>query len=157
MHHWDRNIARRLERISAPQEQSCEVSLNSDKMEPPPKEQQSQQGVYRNPNAYRSMRDHIHPPRVSAPSFIVPPQEDMVIRSYIVPLLPTFHGMESENPYSHIQKFEKVYNTFKKDASNMDLMRLNFIPKTLKDKAKIWPNSLRSRTIQNWTEIRLSS
>ena len=102
MYQRDRNTAGRLERISAPQEQGCEVTLNSDQMEPPLEEQQSQQGVQRNPNAYRSMRDHIHPPRVSASSCIVPPTEDMIVRLYIVPLLPTFHGMESENPYSHI-------------------------------------------------------
>ena len=102
MHHWDRNSARRLERSSAPQEQSYEVSIHSGQMEPPPKEQQSQQGVHKNPNAYRSMRDHIHPPRVSAPSCIMPPPEDIIIKPYIVPLLLTFHGLESENPYSHI-------------------------------------------------------
>ena len=39
MHHWDRNTVGRLERISAPLEQRCEVSLNSDQMEPPPEEQ----------------------------------------------------------------------------------------------------------------------
>ena len=41
MHPWDRNTASRLVRISAPQEQSFEVSLNSDNMEPPLEEQQS--------------------------------------------------------------------------------------------------------------------
>ncbi|RVW44169.1 hypothetical protein CK203_089406 [Vitis vinifera] len=40
----------------------------------------------------------MHPPRMSAPSCIVPPTEQLVIRPHIVPLLPTFHGMESENP-----------------------------------------------------------
>ena len=77
----------------------------------------------------------------------------MIIRPYIVPLLPTFHGMESENPYSHIQEFEEVCNTFKEDASNMDLTRLKFFPLTLKDKAKIWLNSLRLRTIWNLIEL----
>ena len=129
------------------------MSLNSDQMEPPLEEQQSQQGVKRNPNAYRSMRDHIHPPRVSAPSCIVPPTEDMIVRLYILPLLPNFHGMESENPYTHIRDFEEVCNTFKEDATNLDLMRLKFIPLTLKDKAKIWLNSLRLKTIRNWTEM----
>ncbi|RVW18177.1 hypothetical protein CK203_106896 [Vitis vinifera] len=42
------------------------------------------------------MRDHMHPPRMSAPSCIVPPTEQLVIRPHIVPLLPTFHGMESK-------------------------------------------------------------
>ena len=122
-------------------------------MEPPPGEQQTQQGNQRNLNAYRSMRDHIHPPRVSAPSCIVPPTEDMIVRPYILPLLPTFHGMESENPYLHIRDFEEVCNTFKEDATNLDLMRLKKFPLTLKDEAKIWLNSLRPRTIRNWTEM----
>ncbi|RVW81116.1 hypothetical protein CK203_044667 [Vitis vinifera] len=34
------------------------------------------------------------------------PTEQLVIRPHIVPLLPTFHGMESENPYAHIKEFE---------------------------------------------------
>ena len=70
-----------------------------------------------------------------------------------MPLLPTFHGMESENPYTHIRKFEEVCNTFKEDTTIVDLMRLKLFPLTLKDKAKIWLNSLRPRTIQNWTEM----
>ena len=83
----------------------------------------------------------------------MPHLEDIVIKPYIVPLLPTFHGMESENPYSHIQKFKEVCNTFKEDISNVDLMRLKFFPLTLKDKAKIWLNSLRSRTIRDWGDM----
>ncbi|RVW18232.1 hypothetical protein CK203_111993 [Vitis vinifera] len=49
-------------------------------------------------NAYRSMRDRMHPPRMSALSCIVPPTEQLVIRPHIVPFIPTFHEMESENP-----------------------------------------------------------
>ena len=66
-----------------------------------------------NPTAYRSMRDHIHSPRVSAPSCIIPPAEEVAVRPYLVPLLPTFHGMEIENPYSHIRDFEKVISAQK--------------------------------------------
>ena len=99
------------------------------------------------------MRDHIHPLRLSSPSCIMPPAEDMIVRPYIVPLLPTFHCMESKNPYSHIWEFEEVCNTFKKDASNIDMLRLKFFPPTLKDKAKIWLNYLRPRTIRNWMEM----
>ena len=93
---WDRNPAGRLERLSDPVEQGYEVSLHSNQMETPPEEQQSQQGVQRDPNAYKSMRDHIHPLRVSAPTCIIPPAEDVAVRPYLVPLLPTFHGMENE-------------------------------------------------------------
>ena len=103
MQHWDRGISGRLQRVSTPVEQGCEVSVHSDQMDPLPEQQQSQPCTPVNPTAYRSMRDHIHPPRVSAPSCIIPPAEEVAVRPYLVPLLPTFHGTENENPYSHIQ------------------------------------------------------
>ena len=77
----------------------------------------------------------------------------MIVRPYLVPLLPTFHGMESENPYTHIREFEEVCNTFKEDITTLDLMRLKLFALKLKDKAKIWLNSLRPRTIRNWTKM----
>ena len=106
-----------------------------------------------NPNAYRTMRDHIHPPRVSAPSCIIPPADDVAVRPYLVPLLPTYHGMENENPYTHLRDFEEVCTTFKEGMMDMELLKLKAFPLTLKDKAKIWLNSLRPRTIRNWAEL----
>ncbi|RVW59159.1 hypothetical protein CK203_105271 [Vitis vinifera] len=80
----------------------------------------------------------MHPPRMSAPSCIVPPTEQLlVIRPHIITsLLPTFHGMESENPYAHIKEFEDVSNTFRDGGASIDLMRLKLFPFTLKDKNK---------------------
>ena len=153
MHHWDRDTSGRLQRISAPIEQGCEVRVHSDQMDPLPEGQQSQQGTPMNPTAYRSMRDHIHPARVSASSCIIPPAEDVAVRPYLVPLLPTFHGMENENPYTHIRDFEEVCITFKDGTIDMDLLKLKAFPLTLKDKAKIWLNSLRPRTIRSWAEL----
>ena len=153
MFQWFRNSEGRLVKVSIPQESDSELDLNFNLMEPPPKEHQIQQGVDRNLNAFRSMRDHIHPPRISALSCIVPPHEQMVVRPYLVPLLPTFHGMESENPDSHMREFEEVCNTFKEEIVIVNLMRLKLFPFTLKDKAKFWLNSLRPRSIRNWTEM----
>ena len=42
MQHWDRNTVGQLEGSSAPQEQSCELSIHDGQMEPPLEEQQSQ-------------------------------------------------------------------------------------------------------------------
>ena len=153
MHQWDRDTSGRLYRISTQLDQGSEVSVHSDTMDPLPEEQQSQPGTPINPTAYRSMRDHIHPPRVSAPSCIIPPAEDVAVRPYLVPLLPTYHGMENENPYTHIRDFEEVCTTFKEGMMDMDLLKLKAFPLTLKDKAKIWLNSLRPRTIRNWAEL----
>ena len=153
MHHWDRGSSGRLQRVCTPIDQTCEISVHSENMDPLLEEQQSQQEAPMNPTAYRSMRDHIHPPRVSAPSCIIPPADDVVVRPYLVPLLPTFHGMENENPYTHIREFEEVCTTFKEGVPDMDLLKLKAFPLTLKDKAKIWLNSLRPRTIRNWAEL----
>ena len=77
----------------------------------------------------------------------------MVVKPYLVPLLPTFHGMENENPCTHIREFEEVCTTFKEGTTDMELLKLKVFPLTLKDKAKIWLNSLRRRTVINWTDM----
>ena len=153
MQQWDRDTYGRLNRISTQLDLASEVSVQTDTMDPIPEEQQSQPGTPMNPNAYRTMRDHIHPPRVSAPSCIIPPADDVAVRPYLVPLLPTYHGMENENPYTHLRDFEEVCTTFKEGMMDMDLLKLKAFPLTLKDKAKIWLNSLRPRTIRNWAEL----
>ena len=153
MQQWDRDTSGRLHRISTQLDPASEVSVPTDTMDPLPEEQQSQPGTPMNPTTYRTMRDHIHPHRVSAPSCIIPPADDVAVRPYLVPLLPTYHGMENENPYTHIRDFEEVCTTFKEGTMDMDLLKLKAFPLTLKDKAKIWLNSLRPRTIRNWAEL----
>ena len=96
----------------------------------------------------------MHPPRMSAPSCIVLPNEQMIICPYLVPLLPQFHGMENENPYIHIKDFEEVCHTFQEGTTSIDLMRLKLFPFTLKDKEKVRLNSLRPRNIRSWPELK---
>ena len=140
MHHWDTDSSGRLQRVCTPTDQTCEVSVHSENIDPLPEDQQSQQAAPMNPTTYRSMRDHIHLSRVSAPSCIILPADDVVIRPNLGPLLLTFHGMENENPYTHIGEFEEVCITFKEGVPDMDLLKLKAFPLTLKDKAKIWLN-----------------
>ncbi|RVW94091.1 hypothetical protein CK203_038169 [Vitis vinifera] len=153
MPNWIRDSGGRLVKRDTPHNKELELSLNI--MEATPEDQHSHQGRQDNLNEFRSMRDRMHPPRMSAPSCIVPPTEQLVIRPYLVPLLPTFHGMESENPYAHIKEFEDVCNTFQEGGASIDLMRLKLFPFTLKDKAKIWLNSLRLRSIRTWTDLQV--
>ena len=149
----DRDSSGRLQRVCTPTEQGCEISVHNDQMDPLPEQQQSQQGTPVNQTTYRFTRDHIHPLRVSTSSCIIPSAEDVVVRPYLVPLLPTFHGMENENSYTHIRDFDEVCITFKEGAIDMDLLKLKAFPLTLKDKTKIWINSLRPRTIRSWAEL----
>ena len=153
MLHWERNSKRRLERTNS-STQVLNIGIATNTMEPQGEDQLSQHGPNEeNFHLYRSMRDHMHPPRISAPSCIVPPSEQMIIRPYLVPLFPQFHGMENENPYTHIKDFEEVCHTFQEGAASIDLMRLKLFPFTLKDKAKVWLNSLRPRSICSWPEL----
>ena len=110
MPYWTRDSERRLVKIKNPHKTELELCVKV--MEATPEDQHSQHALEENISAYRSMRDCMHPPHMSASSCIVPPAEQLVIRPHIVPLLPYFHGMESENPYAYIKDFEKVCNTF---------------------------------------------
>ena len=134
MPNWIRDSGGRLVKCDTPQRGEFEVILNI--MEAAPEDQHSHHDHQDNPNEFRSTRDRMHPPRMSAPSCIVPPIEQLVIIPHIVPLLPTFHGMESENPYAHIKEFKDVCNTFQEGGASIDLMRLRLFPFTLKDKAR---------------------
>ncbi|RVW12445.1 hypothetical protein CK203_110442 [Vitis vinifera] len=110
---WIRDCGGRLVKIETPHNKELEVILNI--METTPEDQHSHHDHQDNPNEFRSMRDRMHPPRMSAPSCIVPPTEQLVIR----PILCHFCQLSTE----------------------------------WKDKAKIWLNSLRPRSIRTWTDL----
>ena len=59
--------------------------------------------------------------------------------------------VDSESPYRGTNL--EVCTTFKEGITDMDLLKLKAFPLTLKDKAKIWLNSLRPRTIRNWADL----
>jgi hypothetical protein len=61
--------------------------------------------------------------------------------------------MDSENPYIHIKDFEEVCNTFIDRTCTEETIRLKLFPFSLKDKAKLWLNSLRPRSIGTWREM----
>ena len=88
MLHWERNSKGRLEKPNS-STQVLNLGIATNIMEPQCEDQQSQHG----PNEeifhlYQSMRDHMHPPRISALSCIVLLSERMIICPYLVPPLP---------------------------------------------------------------------
>ena len=90
----------------------------------------------------RSMREYMHPQRIGMGSCIVLPNEPIVIKTHLVPLLPQFHGMQNENPYTHIKDFEEVCHIFQEGTASIELMRLKLFPFTLKDKVITTQNML---------------
>ena len=118
------------------------------------KDQQSQHGPNNdNSRMFRSMREYMHPQRIGMGSYMVLPNELIVITTHLVSLLPQFHGIGNENPFTHIKDFEEVSHTFHEGNTSIELMRLKLFPFTLKDKAKLWFNSLRPQSIRSWSKL----
>ncbi|RVW30999.1 hypothetical protein CK203_100662 [Vitis vinifera] len=105
----------RLVKRDTPHNKELELSLNI--MEATPGDQHSHRGHQDNPNVFRSMRDRMHPTRMSAPSCIVPPTEQLVIRPHIVPLYQLSMGWKVRIPM-HISRNLKITNGLKRQISN---------------------------------------
>ncbi|RVW94230.1 hypothetical protein CK203_034850 [Vitis vinifera] len=80
MPYWIRDQEGRLVRIETPR--ATELDIILEVMENQPEDQHSQHGQGNDPNLYRSMRDRMHPPRMSAPSCIIPPTEQPYGNTY---------------------------------------------------------------------------
>lgn len=106
-------------------------------------------------NMFRPLREYLHPARQTTPSCIVLPigHQNFNFKPGTIQLLPTFHGMDSENPYMHMKEFEDVCGTFMDRNVNEDMVRLKLFPFSLKDKAKMWLNSLEPRSIGTWRDM----
>jgi len=107
------------------------------------------------PDAFRPLREYLHPPRQTTPSCIVLPvnHHRFNFKLDTIQLLPTFHGMESENPYTHMKEFKEVCGTCMDSTVNEDVVRLKLFPFSLKDKGKMWLDTLPPRSIRTWREM----
>jgi hypothetical protein len=97
----------------------------------------------------------MNPTRTSAPSCIVfpPDASHFNFKPGIIQLLPSFHGLDLENPYLHLREFEEVCNTYNDSNCSMNTIRLKLFPFSLKDKAKTWLQNLRPGSIRAWDEM----
>ena len=59
------------------------------------------------------MQDYLNPIRALTPSCIKlqANAHTFIIKPGMLPSLPTFHGMKSENPYLHVKEFEEMVRT----------------------------------------------
>ena len=101
------------------------------------------------------LRDYLHPPRQITPLFIILPinHHRLNFKPGTIQLLPTFHGMDSKNPYTHMKEFKEVCSTCMDHTVNEDVIRLKLFLFTLKDKSKMWLTTLPPRSIRTWREM----
>ena len=159
---WSRDPSGRLKRVDLhPQSPSVTRSLEGDFEEmanlnevDPPRE-----GVQlaRNdqPQAPRTLRDYLNPLRQTPPSCIVIPPNlpPLHFKPGMAQMIPKFYGMDSERPYQHLKDFEEMCIMFHDNTCTEEHQRLRLFPFSLQDKAKVWLNNLRPRSITSWAML----
>ncbi|CAN6440466.1 unnamed protein product [Victoria cruziana] len=76
------------------------------------------------------------------------------IKASMINMLPSFHGLESEYPYRHLDEFLDICAAVRISHIEDDALRLRLFPFSLKDKAKYWLKSLPSSIrIATWDDL----
>ena len=104
---------------------------------------------------HTSLQDKFYPIRTSLPSCILLPEangNNFELKPQFINTLSRFHGLEFENTYFFIREFE-VYLMMRILQLGEDVVRLRFIPFTLKDIAKKWLYNLPASFIASWDDF----
>jgi hypothetical protein len=103
-----------------------------------------------------SLRDLFAPVATSCHSYIVLPSTNVThfdLKPHVIQLLPSFHGLDLENPYSHVKKFIDMCTTFKFQNFSEKSIHLRLFPFSLHGKARAWLDSNTSRSITSWESL----
>ena len=103
----------------------------------------------------RHMQDYLNLTRVLASSCIILPANahTFITKPSMLPSLPAFHKMENESPYLHVKEFEEMVGKMVDGPQRDDIAHIKLFPFSLKDRVKIWLNSLRACSINNARRI----
>ena len=82
------------------------------------------------------------------------PQVNFELKSGMIHLLPTFHGLAGEDPNKHLKEFHVVCSTMKPAGVSEEQVKLMAFPFSLADSAKEWLYYLPSGTVTTWNEMR---
>ena len=117
---YNLEIERSLLKIRAKKKES--KNEMAEEQNPPPKQLKE----YFTPATYDS------PTRTRMPTITVP----FEIKHSLIQMLPSFYGLESENPFKHFDAFLEICSTVFLNNISDDALRLRLFPFSLKDKAK---------------------
>ncbi|KAK8504668.1 hypothetical protein V6N12_046917 [Hibiscus sabdariffa] len=111
--------------------------------------------VPRAPMAEQTIRQLAAAPTVQQPLCITFPQGDtpFQLKTGLIHLLPTFHGLPSESPHRHLSEFHLVCSSMKPQGVSEDQIKLRAFPFSLSGIAKEWLFYLPPNSITTWTEL----
>ncbi|XP_071939981.1 uncharacterized protein [Coffea arabica] len=76
------------------------------------------------------------------------------LKSGLIHLLPSFHGLSGEEPHKHVKKFEIVCSSMKPPGVTEEQIRLRAFPFSLKDAAKDWLYYFPAGSITTWAQLK---
>ncbi|KAJ9543915.1 hypothetical protein OSB04_023622 [Centaurea solstitialis] len=79
--------------------------------------------------------------------------DNFILKTRLVHLLPSYHGLENEDPNKHLKEFHVVCLSMKPHEVTEDLIKLKAFPFSLKDRAKDWLYSLPSGSVTTWNQM----
>jgi len=98
----------------------------------------------------RTFRELFAPITTNTPSCIVLPATNAThfdLKPNVIQILPTFNGLENEDPYAHVKEFLERCYTFKFQNFSDESVHLRLFPFSLNGKAKVWLHSNLSESI----------
>jgi hypothetical protein len=101
-----------------------------------------------------SLRELFAPVAIS--SHIVLPPTNVThydLKSHIIQMLPSFYGLDHENPCAHVKKFKNIYATTKFQNFSEESVHLRLFPFSLDDRATEWLDSNAPGSITSWDSL----
>jgi hypothetical protein len=107
----------------------------------------------RNKDPPKTLRELFAPITTNTPSCIVLPVTNanhFDLKPNVIQIIPTFNGLENEDPYAHVNEFLESCNTFKFQNFPDESVRLRLFYFSLNGKAKAWLHSNLPKPITSW-------
>jgi hypothetical protein len=96
------------------------------------------------------------PTAVSSHSCIVLPLTNVThydLKPHVIQMLPSFDGLDHENPYTHVRKFKNICATTKFQNFFEKSVHLRLFPFSLHDRATEWLDSNAPGSVTSWEEL----
>ncbi|XP_051147535.1 uncharacterized protein LOC127262767 [Andrographis paniculata] len=111
-----------------------------------------------NPMAQRTLRELAAPDLIQHPLCITFPaiadNTAFELKSGLIHLLPSFHGLAGEESHKHLQEFDVVCTSMKPPGVTEDQIKLRAFPFSLKDAAKDWLFNLPAGSVITWMDMK---